>query len=349
MQPNKSSTSRFLNGAAPVSEENFVDRVSSCAEIDFGIVKLSDGEKVFCRQLNKEILLLCKSMPESTQIDALTFLMGYAGVSFDQEINFFKNYYAPAWSVIYWLIHSCPDDKKLANKDINNAISAHAMAMFLHSIDDHLNDGQISVNHLSLLLRSQAWMRMNNALGNLTDGVDDGHEIVKGFIDEYYTGICGSEKIESLDRYCERFRKQMATWLIVPVLITKKIADDTDFTHSIQSAYESFGIAWRLLDDLQDIEKDMIKGTHSAIYYSLFENIKNLWDKKTEAKSDDSSEYPKTILEFVLENSVINRIKERICSELESAAAVADSYNMADLKNEFYSLLQPLKKTPNPL
>jgi hypothetical protein len=104
-----------------------------------------------------------------------------------------------------------------------------------------------------------------------------------------------------------------------------------------------------LLDDLQDIEKDMIKGTHSAIYYSLFENIKNLWDKKTEAKSDDSSEYTKTILEFVLENSVINRIKERICSELESAAAVADSYNMADLKNEFYSLLQPLKKTPNPL
>ena len=152
-----------------------------------------------------------------------------------------------------------------------------------------------------------------------------------------------------MDRYCERFRKQIATWLIVPVLITKKITGDTDFTHSIQSAYESFGIAWRLLDDIQDIEQDLIKGTHSAIYYSLSENTKNKWDKKTETKFDDSSEYTKTILEFVLENSVINRTKKRICSELESAAAVADSYNMADLKNEFYSLLQPLKKTPNPL
>lgn len=349
MQPYETQMVRILNEGVPEMEENLADLVSSYAEIDFGIVNLSEGEKAFCRQLNKEILLLCKSMPESTQIDALSFLMRYAGISFNQEINFFKNYYIPAWSIIYWLIDSCSDDKELTNEDVKNAISAHSMAMFLHSLDDHLNDGQISVNHLSLLLRSQAWTRMNNALESLTVRVDSGHEIVKSFIDDYYASICSSQEVESLDNYCDVFRKQMATWLIVPVILSKKIVGDNDFTNAIQSAYESFGIAWRLLDDIQDIEKDMNKGTHSSIYYSLSEDVKRLWDQKTEVTVIKSSECENAIWKSVLEKGFISRIIERICRELESAAAIAGCINMAGLKNEFYSLLQPLKTAQNSL
>jgi hypothetical protein len=339
---------RSINEASPGMRENPTNIVSSCAEIDFGVVNLSEGEQAFCRRLNKEILLLCKSMPVSTQVDALSFLMRYAGISFNQEINFFKNYYIPAWSVIYWLIDSCPDDKELTDEDVKNAISAHSMAMFLHSIDDHLTDGQISVNHLSLLLRSQAWMRMNHAMNSLTVSVDGGLGIVKRFIDDYYTGICGSQEIKSLDNYCDVFRKQMATWLVVPVILSKKIAGDNDFTTAIQSAYESFGIAWRLLDDLQDMEEDMIKGAHSSIYYSLPEEAKRLWDKKTAEPIAKSNECANAISKSVLEKGFINRIKERICRELESAVAIAGCFNMAGLKNEFHSLLQPLKKTQNP-
>ena len=340
---------QIFNGAVPGMEENLADRVLSYVEIDFGIVNLSEGEKAFCRQLNKEILLLCKSMPESTQIDALSFLMRYAEISFNQEINFFKNYYIPAWSVIYWLIDSCPDDRELTDEDVKNAISAHSMAMFLHSLDDHLNDGQISVNHLSLLLRSQAWTRMNNAVDSLTVGVDGGHEIFKNFIDDYYISICGSQEIGSLDNYCDLFRKQMATWLVVPVLLSKKIAGENEFTNAIQSAYESFGTAWRLLDDIQDIETDMKNGTHSSIYYSLSEDAKRLWDQMTEETLDKSKECANAIWKFILEKGVINRITVRICRELESAVAVADCFNMAGLKNEFHSLLQPLKTAQNSL
>jgi hypothetical protein len=347
MQPNKSSMSRYLNGDSPVFDENLTGKVLSCAEIDFGVVKLSEEEKAFCRQLNREILLLCKSLPQSTQIDALSFLIEYAGVSFNQEINFFKNYYVPAWSVIYWMIGSCSEDKKPTNSDIKHAARAHAMAMFLHSLDDHLNDGQISVTHLSLLLRSQAWMRMSNSLGYLCAEVNRGEDIVNNFIDDYYFSVCNSEEIDSLDDYCNFFRKQMATWLVVPVLLAEKIAGDDRFTRAIQRAYESFGIAWRLLDDIQDIEKDMTVGTHSAIYYSLTEDMKNMWDKKLKAKKDCSNKFTKAILDFVLNRGVINAIIRRICSELESAAAVAESINMSDLKNEFCAMLQPLKKASN--
>ena len=266
--------------------------------------------------------------------------MRYSRISFDEKLNFFKYYYVPAWSIIYWLIQFCPDDKKLEHEDIKNAITAHSMAMFLHSLDDHLNDSELPVTHLILLLRSQAWLIMNAALSRLADGVEEGKEIINGFIDEYYYSIDNSEDIQSLDSYCALFRKQMATWLIVPVLITKKMTINKEFTDAIQIAYGSFGIAWRLLDDIKDIEADMMKGVHSSIYNCLPEKLRRHWDKDTEDKNIYCARF---ILDYVQANSVIERVKGRICSELESAASVAYRYNMAGLADEFCCLLRPLK------
>jgi len=189
-------------------------------------------------------------------------------------------------------------------------------------------------------------MIMNNALSSLANGVDGGKSIVQGLIDDYYSSIRSSKDNLSLDNYCDLFRKQMATWLIVPVLMTKKMTTDEEFTDAIQTAYGSFGIAWRLLDDIKDIETDMMKGVHSSVYNCLPEDIKNHWDKDTEYKNSD---YAGIILDYVLENSIIDRIKERICNELESAASIADHYNMRGLADEFRCLLSPLKNRQNHL
>jgi hypothetical protein len=53
--------------------------------------------------------------------------------------------------------------------DVTNAVTAQSMAMFLHSLDDHLVDGQVSVTPLTLFLRSQAWTIMTRAFCNLAD------------------------------------------------------------------------------------------------------------------------------------------------------------------------------------
>ena len=145
-------------------EDKFDNLLSFCAEIEFGTVNLSDDEKEFCSEWNNEIISLCKSLPESTQTDALLFFMRYSGLSFSEELNFFRTYYAPTWSIIYWLIQSAPGDKRLAKKDIKNVKTGHSLAMFLHALDDHLKDSEIPVTHLALLIRSQSWMIMNNAL-----------------------------------------------------------------------------------------------------------------------------------------------------------------------------------------
>jgi hypothetical protein len=94
---------------------------------------------------------------------------------------------------------------------------------------------------------------------------------------------------------------------------------------------------------MKDIEIDMMKGSPSAIYVCLSEDMKNWWDKNTGEKKEKNSGYAKVILNHILENSIIERIKERMCSELESAASIADYYDMTGLADEFRSLLSPLK------
>jgi len=320
-------------------EDKIEDLLSFCSEIDFGAVNLSNGEKKFYSDLKNEIISLCKSLPESTKLDTSLFFMRYFRIPIGQELDFFRDYYVPAWSIIYWLVQSCSSDKVIENQDMKSAITAHTMALFLHSLDDHLNDNEIPATHLTLLLRSQSWMIMINALNRLADGVEKGNEIIQSFIDDYYSGIRSSKNIESLDSYCDLFRKQMATGLITPFLMTKKMGTDKRFTEAILTAYESFGIAWRLLDDIKDIETDMMKGTHSSVYYCLPQKIKNHWDKNT---GDENSGSARIILDYVLENNVISRIIERICKELELAASIADSYKMMGFADEFRCLVRPL-------
>lgn len=321
--------------------------LSYCSEIDFGTVNLSDRQKEFYDELNQEIRFLCETLPESIQTEALLFFMKNSGISIGEKLDFFKNYYVPGWSLIYWLIQTIPDDKELEQEDIKSAITSHSMAMFLHSLDDHLIDGERPVTHLTLLLRSQAWVRMKNAFKCSADEVDGGEDIIRTFIDAYYSSICGSEEVESLDSYCNHFRKQMATWLIVPLLMTKKVAANEEFTDAIRGAYESFGIAWRLLDDIQDIKIDMMKGSYSAIYVCLPNDIRHLWGGSKGEKIDKRSSGTKVILDYVLENKVIEKIRKKICSELKSAASISDHYDMAGLANEFRCLVKPLENSRN--
>jgi hypothetical protein len=327
-------------------DNKVTDLLSFCSQIDFGTVNLSQEEEKFRGELNREMLTLCQYLPKSMRTEAALFLVEYLHTSFIGCVNFVNYFYAPAWSIIFWLHRFCPENRKI-NLKMKDAKAGHVMAMFLHALDDHITDGQLPVTHLTLLMRSQSWMIMNQAFKRLAKGVDQGAAIVSDFINDYYSSIGKSDETESLDSYCKFFRKQMATWLIVPVLMAKRMSADEEFSRSIQSAYCSFGIAWRLLDDLQDIEKDMMRGVHSSIYVCLNENLRGWWDKDPEEKKDQNNGYVQTILSYLLENKVIDSIKERACSELVSAVSIADSCSMSDLAGELRCLLKPLRNGQN--
>jgi hypothetical protein len=309
-------------------------------------VSLSREEEAFRGRLNREMLSICEQLPQSMQTGAAKFLLEYLQ-AFNNGFHFVNYFYAPAWTILFWLHRSCPDNRKLNLKYMGHAKTAHTMAMFLHAFDDHLTDGQLPVTHLALLMRSQSWIIMNRAFERLARGEEKAEAIVNEFIDDYCSSIETSEEAESLDCYCALFRKQMATWLIVPILLARRICADEEFAHSVQAAYSSFGIAWRLLDDVQDIKHDMIEGVHSSIYVCLNENIRSYWDKDPEEKKDQNTECVQTILRYILEEKVINIILDRACNELDSAASIADSCSMPGLASEFRCLMKPLKNWKN--
>jgi hypothetical protein len=229
---------------------------------------------------------------------------------------------------------------------MQDAKTGQTMALFLHALDDHLTDGQLPVTHLALLMRTQSWMIMKRAIERLARGVPKGRAIVCDFIDNYYSSI-GTEEMESLDSYCDFFTKQIATWLIVPVLMAKMIHANEEFARSIQAVYSSFTIAWRLLDDLQDIETDMRQGIHSSLYTCLPAELRKGWDRAKEEKAGGNGGSAGQVLNYVLASGTIDRIRKRICNELESAASRADSCNMAGFANELRFLLRPLRNGNN--
>lgn len=322
-------------------EGRIAELLSFCSRVNFGAVKLSQDQEEFQKDLNRAMASLCCYLPQSMQDKAANLLLEYLR-AFSKGFNFVNYFYAPAWTILFWLHRSCPDNRKLNLKYMEHAKTAHTMAMFLHAFDDHLADGEWPVTHLALLMRSQSWMLMTRAFERLARGEEKAEAIVHEFIDDYCSSIETSDETETLDCYCALFRKQMATWLIVPVLLARRICADEEFAYSVKAAYSSFGIAWRLLDDLQDIEQDMIKGVHSSIYVCLNEDLRGWWDKNTEEKKDQNNDYMQTIFNYILEEKVTNIILDRVCNELDSAASIADSCSMSGFASELRCLLKPL-------
>jgi len=320
--------------------------LSQCAETDFGSIALSRNEKAFYERFNGEILSLCRSMPDSLRTDSLLFLLESSGVNLGDELDFFAHYYPPSWSILYWLTrHGAHSTNKLNKGDMAVAIQAPSMAMFLHSLDDHLMDAQIPVTFLSLLLRSQAWMIMSRAFDNLAEGVSGGKRVVRRFIDEYCSSVKDPGGPDSLDTYCDLFRRQMGIGMIAPALLSMKVNGLSDFTRDLQTAYGCFGVAWRLLDDIRDVEADMEKRVHSTIYLCLPEKVRTHWDKNAAKKLVSARTAKRSILVHILEHRLIDEVRGRISAELERAACLVEAHGLTGLAKEFRCLAAPLANT----
>ena len=320
------------------------DLLNRCETMDFGKITLSQRERNFYRRFNQGMVSFCRSLPASTQTDSIHFLMQYAGIPPGGELDFFARYYPPTWSILYWLSRDRTLwTRRLKKRDVSKAITAQTLAMFLHSLDDHLSDKQLSVSPLTLLLRSQAWTIMNQAFADLAEGLPGGKRTVRGFLDDYYSSLQDSREPKSLTSYGRLFKKQMAIGLVAPILFSMKLAGTSDFIRDLETAYGSFGIAWRLLDDIQDIRGDMEQRTHSAVYLCLSEKVKTLWNQPPRSSRAGARDGTKAILGHILEYRLIDKIKENIGAELEKAASRVEVHNLSGLAHEFRCLADPVK------
>jgi hypothetical protein len=145
------------------------------------------------------------------------------------------------------------------------------------------------------------------------------------------------ETVESLAAYCERFRQQLSTTLVLPMIL----ADRTDHdAAAVQEAYEAFCIAWRLLDDLRDCQEDALAGELSGVYYLLPLEQRQAWQgcrglEPAAAAWQQLSQY----LEL---SGVLPAIVREILAWLAIAQAAAERANLAGYAGELRQLAVPL-------
>ncbi len=307
------------------------------AKIDFGTILCDKSMTGFYERLNETVVGLVRSLPRSVQSDAMFFMMQYGKISLGEPLDFFKNYYPPIWTLLYYLLER---GSGISPDTAESAISSHALALQLHSLDDHLNDGEIPCSHLTLLLRGQAWHLMTASLEKITDNNRYKSEILHKFIDDYYSSITNSTKIDDLDTYCETFRLQMATVSAVPDLVMELSGIADREREDILSAFTSFGVAWRLLDDIHDLEEDLARGIESAVYLALPVEGQSLWTKSAETGETYIKE---ETLAYIVKTGAVTKITGRILDEMESAATAAEKRGLPAYGQELRELVQPIR------
>ncbi len=312
--------------------------------LTFGEVILSKIEKNIYKTLNSNVISLCRTLPDYMQNPAMFFLLDYFSIKVGEPIDFFKYYYKPLWTIIPCMMESWTRIREFTGPEFEAAMLGETMSLFLHSLDDHLNDGDIPSSHLMLLLRSQAWLLFNKAIAEFAVEKNE-HDIARFLINDYYIGICTENALSGLDEYCNRFKKEMSTMNIIPVLSAKRISRSADFADEIKKAMESFGIAWRILDDIQDAEEDINSGRHTALYYSLPENVKNLWDAKRGNVSENSETGIREEIYKELERGRIAEcLIERIIRELDEARKTVDALGMHGMAEQYREIGAPIQK-----
>lgn len=317
--------------------------------VHFGQPSLDEYTASFYTLMNEAITKLVRSLPRPVQTSAMIFFMQYAGIEAGQPLDFFRNFYSPVWSSVPHIIQKnrgaiVPDEF------IYNAAIAHSMIMLLHSLDDHISDGQIIPDHLTLLIRSQGWKIFWDTVSILCSLISNGMDTVNTYIDRYYISIIPDKTYADLEEYICVFRDQMATALIVPLLAVQYIGGGTSLWESVRTSIESFGVAWRILDDIHDIGDDMRSGRISAVTLCLPDEVRCRW--RTLMKTGNTIEGENIINQkkdsisfnkIMIQNSdIITNLVQRVIRELQLAAKYAGDAGLSGLAREMRELLIPL-------
>ncbi len=278
------------------------------ASIRFGQVPLAPADQELKQALNGSLLALCGELPEPLQGSAAIFL-STAGGTPPGRFDFIRVFYAPLWTFIN---HLAPPGDAGQEHRRARAIRGQAMAMLLHLLDDHLVDGDEPADHMLLQLRTFAWNAFDDSVRELAEREDRGSAMVRELIDGYFSAVHAPPRGDSLEIYLRTFRAQIGTWLAVPMLLAGSKAA------GVRTCLEEFSLAWRILDDVQDLDKDSERAAPTAVYFALSTESRRIW--KDPAMLGNRRELLREALE---RENVLEGLLGRAREHLKIAAASA--------------------------
>ncbi|MFG2978503.1 hypothetical protein ACGFYY_36650 [Streptomyces sp. NPDC048331] len=169
--------------------------------------------------------------------------------------DFFARFPAPVWSFLHWV----PTARGQAYAERNQAL-----ALFLHLWEDHLSDGQLPEEESFVRLRARAWQEWERSALALAAQWGAPVRLVGAHAAVYREAVAHRRE-RSRDGYYRTAARQAALWTLLPAIlaVTGRTAG------RLGPVVTDFALAWRIVDDLADVEEDAAAGARSAVWWEL--------------------------------------------------------------------------------
>lgn len=280
--------------------------------LGFGAVEAAPGVAALRREMNVDLFAVADALPAPLAAEARAQLAGYTGGDGD----FFRLFYVPAWSFLHWVPAAAP--RLAAPGVLDHARTAHALALFLHLWDDHLCDGQLSTDLLRLHLRTLAWERFAAEARALGRALGSNPARMGEHAAEYLDALHRPGEAAELDAYGARFVRQIATWTLVPRLLGEAVGG------APEEVVARFGVAWRLMDDVQDTHLDAAAGARTAVWLALDAEGRARWDDaRAAAGAAPDPRAWQALAPAVRAPGCLDALRARIGAELRRAEGAA--------------------------
>lgn len=307
---------------------------SPLRRIYFGPVTLTPAVAALRQRLDHSLQAVCAALPLPLVAPAGELLASYGRRAADSpgaELSFFRHYYSPLWSWIHWAAAADPAEAVVAGQ---------AMAMFLHLLDDHLCDRQLGCSPLLLQLRTAAWLRLEQCAAQLGADSPAGLALWQSDLGSYFAASQRPPPTQDLDGYCARFRDQMATCVAIPTLALRQQGQPAAAAALRQIVF-GLGVAWRLVDDVQDAYADWQAGAETILYILLRHHADFAGTKDFPATPGSVEQWPR-IVEALFRSGVLKTVLGRCCVELTQAAQLATAHTWTGLAEELQQLRHPV-------
>jgi 4-cresol dehydrogenase (hydroxylating) len=300
----------FPLGAVGDEPANVVTPAGSARRWQFGRVELTPAELELRGRLGESIMKVVMDMPAPLRAGATAFLDAEARGRGPAAV--LRKFPPPLWS--YLLLFGEVLGAELADE----AGLGQSLALLLHLLDDHLCDGQLRCEPALLQLRTRAWSRFEASIARLAAGLAGAEAFASLQIDRHFAAVDRARGDVGLEAALASARGEMATWLIVPGLCAWR-ADGVVARDVLVGALERLFVAWRIVDDLDDVADDARSGAVNLVLGS----------------NDDCSAIDRL-------TAVGGALAERARHELACAAAEADAHGWSRLGAQFLALARPL-------
>lgn len=312
---------------------------------DFGAFAPDPDIVALADRLEAKLALAVGDLPPAMAQEAANELKMYAG----HRPRFIDLFYVPIRSFLHWIPAARPG---LDPDVLEKAQEAHALSLFLHLWDDHLSDAQLPPNLMRLQLRAVAWERYRAAVRALAAKVSGGDEIATRLIDGYLTACHQPPPATDQKSFCDRFVRQIGIWLVVPTLLGH-LAGGPKLAGDLCAVIEAFAVAWRMIDDVQDIDKDIVSGQQNAVWFELPAPGRQMWEHCRVASRGGAQPDPATwlIAATAIRGGALRSTLRQIVDLLSQAETRAARAGWAGLAAEMAACrnLRGLKETGLPI